>query len=363
MKDNFMKKPIKIMKAGCLFLCSVFIIFEIYILVNSNKIDEITAALAAENESEAEEDFYGEYEVEIPIVPMANFIIDEDETEIKTEFETETTETFEIAEITEPTGPAELTLTEPVDTEAETKIEIEKETETELEEVFIIDQPTETNLLSKDVPILMYHTSSENNPGALAELYVKPSEFEKQVQYLSENGFTFCTFDDYYNLNNISKPVFITFDDGYKENYTEIFPILKKYETKITLFLTLNSITDSNITLDMIIEMNESGLVKFESHTNTHPSLVAISSNETNLTNEIQNSKTKIEEITGKTVLALAYPNGEFNDTVKEKTKEFYLFGLRKDLGMHNTAYDPYEVRRIRINRSTSLAGFINYVG
>ena len=219
-----------------------------------------------------------------------------------------------------------------------------------------------TELISKNVPVLMYHTSSEYNPGGLTELYVKPSEFEKQIRYLSDNGYTFCTFDDYYNLDNINKPVFITFDDGYRENYTEIFPILKKYNAKITLFLIIKSVTDSNLTKDMVVEMSDSGLVKFESHTNTHPSLVAISSYDSRLTDELQNSKIKIEEITNKKVLALSYPNGEFNEKVKEKTKEFYLFGVRKDLGMHRTEYDPYEVRRIRISRSTPLETFIRLV-
>ena len=218
-------------------------------------------------------------------------------------------------------------------------------------------------LLPKNVPVLMYHTSSENNPGGLAELYVKPSEFEKQVLYLIEAGYTFCTFDDYYNLNNIAKPIFLTFDDGYRENYTEIFPILQKYNAKITLFLTLSSITPANITQDMIVEMSDSDLVKFESHTFTHPSLVQISGNDKRLTDELRDSKAKIEEITGKQVLALSYPNGEFNDTVKEKTKEYYSFGVRKDLNMHNTEYDVFEVRRIRINRSTNIETYAKLVG
>jgi len=225
----------------------------------------------------------------------------------------------------------------------------------------IIYEPTD--LKSKNVPILMYHTSSEKEPAGLRGLYVKPSEFEKQLQYLTDNNFTFCTFDDYYNLNNIEKPVIITFDDGYKENYTEIYPLLKKYRAKITIFLALSSIRPSNITQNMIVEMNKSGLVKFESHTNTHPSLSAISSNNARLTDELLNSKLKIEEITGRKVLALAYPNGEFNEAVKQKTKEFYLFGLRKDLGMHNTIYDNYEIRRIRIDRNTPLETFKKLVG
>ena len=258
-------------------------------------------------------------------------------TEATTELETTTEKLTEVVELTEATEPPQAT-------------------------ELIIAAAVVEDLISKNVPILMYHTSSEKEPGgSLRGLYVKPSEFEKQVQYLSENGFTFCTFDDYYNLNNINKPVFITFDDGYKENYTEIFPILKEYNVKITLFLTLFHITESNITRDMIVEMSDSGFVKFESHTLNHPDLTV--SNEANLLKELENSKIQIEEITGKTVLALAYPAGAFNETVKEKTKEFYFFGLRKDLGMHNTEYDPYEVRRIRIDRDTLFETFKKLVG
>ena len=213
-------------------------------------------------------------------------------------------------------------------------------------------------LILKYMPILTYHTSSETNPGPLTELYIKPSEFEKQIKYLSENGFTFCTFDDYYKLNYIDKPVFITFDDGYKANYTDIFPIIKKYNAKITIFLTLSNIKDEKFTVEMIREMSDSGLVKFESHTLSHPDLSRIKSTDAKLTQELEDSKARIEEITGKSVLALAYPYGEFNWKTKEKVKEFYSFGLSTNSGLHNTNYDLFEIRRIEINRNTSLEIF-----
>jgi len=251
----------------------------------------------------------------------------------------------------------EITTETTITTEIITKIITTTETATEITTTG--QESAALEVLSKNIPVFMYHTSSQNDPGALAELYIKPSEFEKQIKYLSENGFTFCTFDDYYNLNDIKKPVFITFDDGYRKNYTEIYPIIQKYNAKITIFLIINSI-DSELLTDMISEMSDSGLVKFESHTMTHPSLTAASANEARLTAELLDSKIKIEEVTGKPVTALAYPNGEFNDLVKEETKKYYSFGLRKDLGMHNTDYDPYEVRRIRVNRSTSIETFIN---
>ena len=224
------------------------------------------------------------------------------------------------------------------------------------------DGPGPAEPVFVDVPVLMYHTSSENSPGALTELYVKPSEFEKQIKYLAENGFAFCTFDDYDDLNNIVKPVFVTFDDGYRENYTEIFPILQKYNAKITLFLTMASVKDSELARGMITEMSGSGLVKFESHTVKHPDLTAFGANTEGLESELENSKTQIEELTGKPVTALAYPAGKFDGAVKEAAKGYYSFGVSIVPGMHNTGSDPFEIRRFRINRGTSLETFIKYV-
>ena len=225
------------------------------------------------------------------------------------------------------------------------------------------EEPERVIVQSKKVPIFMYHTSSENNPGALSELYVKPSEFEKQVQYLAENNYTFCTFDDWYNLHNIDKPVFLTFDDGYEANYTEIFPILQQYNAKITIFLAINNMAAENFTAEMIREMSDSGLVKFESHTISHADLSAVSSDDARLAGELEDSKKQIEEITGKNVRAIAYPGGKFNAKVKLKASEYYLFGVSIIHGAHNTDYDDFEIRRFRVNRSTSLNAFIGMLG
>ena len=215
---------------------------------------------------------------------------------------------------------------------------------------------------AKNVPILMYHTSSEANPGDLTELYVKPSEFEKQIRYLIDNGYTFCTFDDWDKLGYIEKPVMITFDDGYRENCTEIFPLLKQYNAKITIFLTIASVQEDGLSEAMVKEMSYSSLVKFESHTVTHCSLPAISGNAAALEKELSQSKDAIKALTGKEVIALSYPNGEFNETVIEWSKKYYRFGVLKNLDMHNTSYDNYHVHRIRISRSTSLNGFMGLI-
>ena len=239
------------------------------------------------------------------------------------------------------------------------RVEIEKKPDA-IQAVSI--QPVEPETLS--FPVFIYHNSSEDEPDysdglIVPELFVKPSEFEKQIKYLSDNNYTFCTFDDWYDLYDIEKPVFITFDDGYEENYTEIFPILQKYNAKITLFLVTDPDKEKILTLDMIREMSDSGLVKFESHTMTHVNLTQISSDGEKLADELRNSKLKIEEMTGKRVIALAYPHGKYNEKIIEKTKEFYMFGVGAVGEMHSTDYSNFEIRRFNVERSMTIDEFI----
>ena len=240
------------------------------------------------------------------------------------------------------------------------------------EEVPIIEEPVFAQLSGSPivpygepvfVPILMYHTSSEANPNSpLPELYVRPSEFERQLIWLNENNFTFITFDDWDNLHYIYNPIMLTFDDGYPANYTEIFPLLQQHNARITLFLTPGLMAAHGLTEEMVRAMSDSGLVKFEAHSMTHPDFVNISSNIVRLGSELREPIQFIEELTGLEVLALAYPAGRHNATVREWTARYYRFGVVHYGGMHNTSIDNFQIRRIRINRSTSLDTFIRLV-
>jgi len=222
------------------------------------------------------------------------------------------------------------------------------------------DIPTQT-AHAVNVPVFMYHTSSEYSPGALAELYVRPSEFARQIGHLVENGFTFVTFDDWHNLHNIYRPVMITFDDGYLANFTEIFPILQRYNARITIFLTTDNITSWGLTREMVREMSDSGLVKFEAHSITHRNFTTL--NDTTLTRELIDARDIIEEITGRPVISVAWPAGAYDARVVEFAKRYYQFGVRHMGGMHNTSISDFKIRRLRVSRSTSLSAFINMLG
>lgn len=133
------------------------------------------------------------------------------------------------------------------------------------------------------VPILMYHYISVPPPGAdkyRVDLSVPPDKFEEQLAYLAENGFS--TVSLYALLDHLStgaplppRPVVLTFDDGYRDNYENAFPLLKKYGFTGTFFVVsdfINAGRPEYMTWDMAREMAEAGM-SIESHSRTHPDL------------------------------------------------------------------------------------------
>ena len=159
------------------------------------------------------------------------------------------------------------------------------------------------------VPTLMYHAVSDDMWG-FPELFVSPSEMEAQLQYLTENGFTTIHFSDLPYVDQIEKPVLLTFDDGYLDNYTELFPLLQKYNCKATVFVITGSIgvNEHYMTWEQAKEMADSGLVSIQSHTANHPELDTRTMNEQ--ANELAQSKLDILYNIGREPYVLCYPTG-----------------------------------------------------
>ena len=80
-----------------------------------------------------------------------------------------------------------------------------------------------------NVPVLMYHAVSDDLWGYW-DLFVSPQTIEEELLYLQENGFETIWFEDLSHVEDYEKPVILTFDDGYDDNYTELFPLLQKYK-------------------------------------------------------------------------------------------------------------------------------------
>lgn len=212
-----------------------------------------------------------------------------------------------------------------------------------------------------DVPILMYHAVSDQCWG-IPQLFVSPKKLEEQLQYLQEKGYTTVTFEDFGNLAQIEKPVMLTFDDGYSDNYSELFPILKKYNAKATIFLIYNMLDQLPyyLTREQVLEMDQSGLVSFQCHTMSHPNLDTL--NEEQLQYELVQSKLELTRLLKKEMFVVAYPSGKWNEQSIARTKEQYQFGLLSRGGTYETGDDRAKVSRYYVRRSTTLNEFIDMI-
>ena len=211
------------------------------------------------------------------------------------------------------------------------------------------------------VPTLMYHAVSDDMWG-FPELFVSPSEMEAQLQYLTENGFTTIHFSDLPYVDQIEKPVLLTFDDGYLDNYTELFPLLQKYNCKATVFVITGSIgvNEHYMTWEQAKEMADSGLVSIQSHTVNHPELDTRTMNEQ--ANELAQSKLDILYNIGREPYVLCYPTGRYNVDTLTLMKDRYDFGLKMVGGDYITGQNPFEVNRWYVPRGLDFGTFVDMV-
>jgi peptidoglycan/xylan/chitin deacetylase (PgdA/CDA1 family) len=231
--------------------------------------------------------------------------------------------------------------------------------------LFILGLPEKASAAQK-VPILIYHSIAEYKGVGLKELYVTPENFEKQMTYLKNYGYTLLSFEHWQDSKKVNKPIFITFDDGYKNNLNA-FVTFQKLRTEHfkpvgTVFVISDFIGNSNrLSKSDLKAMAESGLISIQSHTATHPDLTKAE----NLIEELKESKEKIQQITGKPVIALAYPYGNTNDQVVAETKKYYSFGLTTTPGPFSESgikNELYLLPRTYVKYSTTLDEFIKSV-
>ena len=209
---------------------------------------------------------------------------------------------------------------------------------------------------SVNVPVLMYHAVSDNLWG-IDELFVSPASMEEQLRYLVDNGYEPIWFSDLAELEQYEKPVILTFDDGYDDNYTELLPLLRKYNVKATVFMIADAMgMQHKMTEEQVREMADSGLVSIQSHGLTHADMDAM--DEETLIRELGESQRILTRVTGRQPSVLCYPTGRYSDLTLEVAERYYNFGLKMVGGQYNTADDPFLVSRYYVSRYTGLDSF-----
>jgi len=199
--------------------------------------------------------------------------------------------------------------------------------------------------------ILMYHGISDKSAQVTAE------NFEKQIKYLAKNGYAFLFPEEIYNSDEYDKPVIITFDDGYRDNYETAFEILKKYNAKATVFIATGNIgEDGFLTERQIKELEDSGLVRVEPHTRTHTDLSLITLR--GVREQIETSNEALKKITGRDHRVFAYPYGGCNGEVKEIVSEYYDMAFATDGGSQR---DTMELHRQSITNRCMLLNMMAF--
>ena len=221
------------------------------------------------------------------------------------------------------------------------------------------------------VPILMYHyvSSPPNFDDELrVRLSTEPAAFREQMRYLAENGYTTI---DLYDLHLAitdqtvlpEKPVILTFDDGHRDHYTNVFPVLQEFGLKGTFFIITEFVDQqyaTYLTWPMIHEMAQAGH-RMEPHTKTHPDLRGQSRDY--LIYQILGSQQTLQYHIGYLPRYFAYPGGGFDDNAIAILQELGFWGAVSTLGGKWHSYeDRYIWERLRMRYNMPLPEFVDLV-
>lgn len=214
--------------------------------------------------------------------------------------------------------------------------------------------------------ILNYHSICDEGCSPIS---VKCDQFYRQMEYIDKKGKKCVSAEEFFIDSPSDEKIGLTFDDGYRDNYADMLPIVQKFGFSCTIFLTVNHIgteqsfswhtrSDKNrhaLSWEEVHALMEKGM-QMGSHTLNHPILTQIPEKEA--WEEISRSKDLLEQKLGVKIRSFAYPAGHFNQAIKEMVeKAGYEFALATKVP-NTIAADRFSIPRISINGLDSLPVF-----
>ncbi len=216
-------------------------------------------------------------------------------------------------------------------------------------------------------PVIQYHKIDVPQRGALVRgCYTPPRRFARQMHYLKKQGFEFYSaselIEHYRERGSFpERGITLTFDDGWRDNFTHAFPVLRELGIKATVFLVPSCIGEvstkaqargesgrAHLSRDEILEMSRHG-IELGSHSLNHRLLHQLSLPEVKL--EVEESKRQIEALVQEPCKVFAYPAGYYSEAVKQVVAE------AGHIAAFSTSYGPmdhldlYALNRIEILR------------
>ena len=219
----------------------------------------------------------------------------------------------------------------------------------------------------QSAPVLMYHgVGWESGPDWPQSLIIAPPLFEAQLQYLTQEGYHVVSVEElaerFVQGQSVDKYIAFSFDDGYKNNYTEALPLLLKYQAKASFFV-VNRDIGSPIHMDEleIKELIKAGM-ELGSHTMNHMPLTEIE--DKYLAWELSSSRYFLKKQFDRYIVrTIAYPNGRYNQHIIEEAQKYGFYrGLTGKIGV-NTAqsYHDAPMAMYRVNISDDGNGVLGF--
>lgn len=218
------------------------------------------------------------------------------------------------------------------------------------------------------VPILMYHYVSDPPAGADAyrlDLSVDPQQFEAQLAHLQAAGYESITLGDL--VRHLAageplppRPVVLTFDDGYVDNYLYAFPLLRQYGFRGTFFVVTRFLDEGR---PGYLSWEQAGLMQaagmdIEAHGVSHESLRRQSHEY--LEREILGSRQAIEAHLQKPVRFFAYPFGHYDQQAIEVLRAGGYWGaVTTEAGVLHSSAAPFTLKRVRVHGGQGLDKFV----
>lgn len=201
-----------------------------------------------------------------------------------------------------------------------------------------------------EIAVICYHSITDN-PLKYSQYCISSSEFEDDIKYFAENGYTFLKPSEMWYADPNAKNIVITSDDGYDDFYECAFPILKKYNAKAAVFMIGSKIDKHGYLKSwQLKELDASGLVEIGNHTtimHKRPNdiLSGYLNDETYLNEYIEDIKdcsARIYEVLGHGTESFSYPYGLYTDRLERiiRTNLGYTTTFTTNFGMVKTQDD-----------------------
>jgi peptidoglycan/xylan/chitin deacetylase (PgdA/CDA1 family) len=221
--------------------------------------------------------------------------------------------------------------------------------------------------------ILLYHRVSDDDD----PLAVAPRRFREQMAHLAAEGYRVVDLIEALDLlgAGVAAPrtIALTFDDGFADVGDEALPVLQRHGFRATVFVS-TGVTDGRVAFpwyerqpkvlgwDEIVALDRQGTLRFEAHTVTHPSLLAV--DDGTAAAEIRESRRELQGRLGRTVSAFAYPAGLYGERERHLVAQAgYAAAVSCEPGVNRPDSDRFALRRRQIDSRDRLLDFKAKVG